>query len=342
MQISKRKVEDVSFIVLDNQKGMRITLSSFGASIYQLEVIDKYKRMESVVLTPIDLSDFYTSDGYFGKSVGRFAGRIDEARCVIDDKEYILEKNWNGINSLHGGYKGISFSNFDYQIKEQNEYVDVIFTFIELEDKLPGDVRYTITYRVMKDINEFTILFDAFSNKKTIINLTNHAYFNLSGDGKRTILDQKLKLYCDKYTNLNNNLITNSVNKVNKIMNFQFGHKIGKYIEDESLQNHKSFGYDHCFIKKDLNKDIIAILSDRKSKRRLTVYTSLPTVVCYSTNYPLPIDFNVNSTKINKYHAITLECQFIPNGINMNDEESALFEPNHHYNHYVRYHFDLI
>lgn len=342
MIITKRKIEEVSFIVLDNENGLRITLCSNGASIYQLEVIDKYNKMESVVLTPTNLNDFYTTTGYFGKSVGRFSGRIDDAKCIIDEKEYILEKNWNGINSLHGGYKGISFSNFDYKIIEQKEYVDVIFSFIELEDKLPGDVSYTITYRVMEKINEFTILFDAFSNKKTIINLTNHAYFNLSGDGKRTILDQKLKLYCDKYTNLNNNLITNSVDKVNKIMNFQFGHKIGKYIEDESLQNHKAFGYDHCFIKKDLSNDKIAILSDNKSKRRLTVYTSLPTVVCYSTNYPLNFDFNVNSTKISKYHAITLECQYIPNGINMVNEESALYEPNNHYNHYVRYHFDLI
>lgn len=342
MEILERKIENIKFITLDNKKGLRITLSSFGASIYQLEVIDKHNRLESVVLTPTNLNDFYISTGYFGKSVGRFSGRIDEAKCLIDDKEYVLDKNWNGINTLHGGNTGISFSNFDTQVIDNNDYVDVIFTFIELEDKLPGDVRYTITYRVMKEINEFSILYDAYSNKKTIINLTNHAYFNLSGDGKRNILDQRLQLFCDKYTNLNNNLITDSVDKVNKVMNFLRKRKIGKYIEDDSLQNHRAFGYDHCFIKKDLNDDKIAILQDNKSKRRLTVYTSLPTVVCYSTNYPPKIDFNVNTTKIAKYHAITLECQFIPNGINMNDEDSALFEANNHYNHYVKYHFDII
>ena len=127
MKITERKIENVSFITLNNEHGMNIILSTLGASIYQLEIADKHNHMESVILTPSSLNDFYYNDGYHGKVVGRFSGRIDEAKCVINDVTYNLDKNWNGINSLHGGNKGISFSNFDYKIKENNEnFYDVI------------------------------------------------------------------------------------------------------------------------------------------------------------------------------------------------------------------------
>ena len=169
MKIVERKIENVSFISLDNEKGMFVVLSTLGASIYQLEIADKHNHMESVILTPSSINDFYYNDGYHGKVVGRFSGRIDEAKCVINDVTYNLDKNWNGINSLHGGNKGISFSNFDYKIKENNENVEVIFTFLEKEDLLPGDVNYTITYKISKTELDFTILFNVMKLTFSII-----------------------------------------------------------------------------------------------------------------------------------------------------------------------------
>ena len=189
--------------------------------------------------------------------------------------------------------------------------------------------------------NEFTIYFNAASTKDTIVNLTNHVYFNLSGNGKNTILDHKLQLNCDTYTKLNNELITTSIDKVNKVMDFTKLHKISKYINDESLQNHKALGYDHCFIKQDIQNSTIAILKDEKSKRNLTIKTSYPSIVVYTCNYPSSFDFNRNRFKISKHHAICLECQFIPNGINMDNVNKAILKKDEVYNHYINYKFDI-
>ena len=341
MIINKKKIDDVTFISLDNEKGMFLNLSTLGAGIYQLEVVDKNNKRESVVLTPKNLDDYYTSTGYFGKCVGRFSGRIDDAKCKINGVEYVLDKNWNGVNSLHGGFNGISFKNFDYEVKEENDYVDVIFTYLEKEDQLPGDVNYIFTYRVMKNENDFTLYFNATTTKDTIVNLTNHVYFNLSGNGKTDVTNQKMQFFCDKYTRLNNNLITESVDKVNEVMDFTYLHEVGKFINDESLQNHQAKGYDHCWIKEDESEAKIAILQDDVSKRRLTVYTSYPAVVCYACCYPASFKFLEDLT-ITKFYSVCLECQYVPNGINMDNVDKAILKKGDTYNHYIRYHFDII
>ena len=343
MKIVERKIENVSFISVDNENGMLVVLSTLGASIYQLEVADKEGRMESVVLTPTNLEEFYTSGGYFGKCVGRFSGRIDDSKCTIDGVTYHLERNWNGVNALHGESKGISFKNFDYEIKENEDSVDVIFTYHETEEDihLPGDVDYKFTYTVSKQEKDILLTFNAKTNKETIVNLTNHAYFNLSGNGKRNAKDELLQLNCNKYTNLNNELITISIDPVNKVFDFTKKKAIGTDIYDESIQNHTAKGYDHCWIKTDESNPVIAIMEDKVSKRRLTVSTSYPAVVCYANCYPAECDFNVAATKIEQYHSMCLECQFVPNGINMDNVDKALLKPGEEYNHYIKYHFDL-
>ena len=254
--------------------------------------------------------------------------------------QYVLDKNWNDLHSLHGGKDGISFKNFDYEIKENKEYVDVIFKYLELENLLPGDVNYKITYRISFLKNEFTIFFNAISNKDTLINLTNHAYFNLSGNIKKTILDHKLKLNCDYYTDLDETLITKEIKPVDKIMDFRRFKKIGKDIFNPQIHDAAYKGYDHCFIRqnKSKNNDVIAILKDPLSKRKLTVKTSYPSIVCYTCNYPANI--TINGNKINQHQSICLECQYIPNGINMENVNKAIFKANEIYEEYITYQFD--
>lgn len=342
MIINVEQKEEVSFISLTNKSKMSVVLSTFGASFYDLIIPDKENNLESVILTPSRLNDFYNSTGYFGKTVGRFSGRIDNAMCEINGIKYSLDKNWNGVNSLHGGYKGISFVNFDYCIYQNDEYTDVVFTCVEKGNQLPGDVNYKITYRIMEFNNEIKLMFNANTTEDTIVNLTNHAYFNLSGNGKRDCLNQNIQFNCDKYTRLNNNLITISVDKVNDVMDFRKMHKLGEYIYDESLQKHTARGYDHCFIKENLSNPEIAIMQDDISGRKLTVKTSYPTLVCYSGCYPADCDFNKEGFKIKQYHSVCLECQYIPNGINMENEDKAILKKGEEYNHYINYSFDII
>lgn len=331
-------------IIVDNENGLELSLCSVGASIFDIKVIDKDNNLESVVIRPNSIENFIYHKDYYGKTIGRFAGRIDKGKCVINNKQYNIPLNWKNVGALHGGKDdAISHKVWNYKIESNNNYVDVIFTYKEAEHYLPGDINYKVIYRVYNFVNKFDILIEAIPNKETLINPTNHAYFNLSGNGKHTILNQNLQLFCNKYTRLNNELITLSIDEVNNIMDFKNAKKIGKDILDLSLQNHTSFGYDHCFIKEDENLDVIAILSDEISKRRLTVSTSLPSIVCYSTNYPdQSMDFNVLNNKLLKYHAITLECQYIPNGINMDNVNKAIYKENEKYSNYISYNFDIM
>lgn len=338
MKYDIRKIDDVAFIKIYKET-MEIVLCSFGASFYDIKTLDKNNNLDSIILTPKSLKEFYETDAYYGKTIGRYSGRIDKARCVINEKEYVLEKNWNGVNALHGGYKGISFQNFDYEIKEENEYLDVIFTYLEKEDLLPGDVNYEIIYRVYKDSNRIRVIFNATTTEDTICNLTNHVYFNLSGNGKRNCLEHNITFLCDKYTRLNNELITESIDYVNEVMDFRDNHKLGKYIYDESLQNHTALGYDHCWIKENLNKEEIASIEDEVSGRKVTVSTSYPAIVCYTGCYPKPYIFNGNY-KIEQYHSICLECQYIPNGINMENVDKAILRKGEKYSEFIEYKFN--
>lgn len=341
MEISKKYIEDVCFITIKNNSGMEVVLSSFGASFYDIKTVDKNGMLESIVLTPNNLEDFYFSDGYYGKIVGRFSGRIDDSKCVIDNTTYHLDRNWNGINALHGGFEGISFKNFDYEITEKNTSVEVVFTYLEKEKDLPGDVSYKFIYQIEKDKNEINLGLEATTTKDTLVNLTNHVYFNLSGNGVRDCKEQKLQLLCDKYTRLNNELITLSIDPVNEVMDFTSMHEIGKYIYDESLQNHIAKGYDHCFIKAEPNNPLVAIMKDDISGRRVSVYTSYPAIVCYGGCYPKDFAFNKEGFKIGQYHSMCLECQYVPNGINMDDVEKGILKTGEEYKHYIKYVFDI-
>lgn len=326
-------------IVLENEKSLRLVLSNFGASIYSIELKNQEGIYEAMTLHPADMENFYNPGDYHGKTIGRFAGRINKGLCEINSKQYTLDINWNGVNSLHGGFKGINGLVFDYELVEGSEYTDVIFRGLEKAGNLPGDVTYKVTYRVYNLTDDIDLYLEADTTEDTIVNLTNHVYLNLSGDCKDTILDHKLYLACDKYTRLNNELITITVDPVNEIMDFTDNHEIKKYINDDSLQNFVAGGYDHCFIKTDTSKDLIAVVTNPANGVSLSIETSYPTVVFYSGNFLDNYPFNKERLTNIKHQALCLEPQFIPNGINMSGEDSAILRKGEHYSQFIKYKF---
>lgn len=332
--------QNVSFITVNNNLGLEITLCTLGASIYDLKVKDKNDCLESIVVTPKDYNEFYTTGAHYGKTVGRFAGRIENGNLSIDGVDYKLLTNDGNGNSLHGGKYGLAFENFKYDIFEDYCSYRISFKYLELENDLPGDVAYKISYVISKEKNEFKIVFEALPNKTTLINLTNHTYFNLSGNLKNTILDQKLKLNCDRYTNLNDNLITKSIDNVNEVMDFRTNHAIGNFINDPSILNHKTNGYDHCFLKKELEDLQIAVLIDEKSNRRMEVYTDYPCIVIYTDNYPSEGPLLQKEAPHLKHDGICFECQYVPNGINMEGVEKGLVKANKTSKHFIKYLFN--
>ena len=340
MKINTENLLDINHIKLENECGMRIELSAYGASIYNIELLVD-NEFKSVVLTPTNLSDFRTNTSYHGKTIGRYSGRIDKGICQLNDKEFKLDINWNNVSSLHGGFNGLSSQVFDSNIEVNDDFTDVVFTLDNEVGILPGVAKYEIRYRLLNDKKELSVFFKAVSTEDTLMNLTNHTYFNLSGDCKSTILNHNLYLPCDKYTKLNNELITEQILPVNDIMDFTNNHEIGKYIEDSSLQNHKSRGYDHCFIKSNPDDDLTAILSDSQSRITMEMYSSYPAVVFYSGCYTDSFPFNKDKVANIKYHALCLEPQFIPNGINMDGVDKAILKANEEYSHYIRYEFKI-
>ena len=338
MKIEQITREGYKHVLLTNESGMKVELSCVGASIYDIFVPNKNNESVSVVLKPSDMANYKNS--YHGKTIGRFSGRIDKGLCTIDGKEYKLDINWGGVSSLHGGFNGLSSQLCEYTIDEQPDYTDVTFTYLEVEGMLPGDVCYEVVYRIMNNVNEITTYLNATTTKLTVVNMTNHTYFNLSGNCQKTILNHNLYLQCNKYTRLNNELITESIDDVTDVMDFRDGHLVGKYIEDESLQNHTSRGYDHCFMKEDESDDLLDIVSDSESGITLKISSSYPSVVFYSGCYPDSYPFNDDRITNIKYHALCLEPQFIPNGINMKDVEDGLLKPEEKYHHFIKYDFN--
>ena len=327
------KDKEVSFITVKNNKNLEVTLCTLGASFYRISYKGKNR-----IMTPISHEDFYNNKQYYGKLVGRFSGRIDDAKCTIAGKEYNLPRNWGGINSLHGGDKGISFENFNYIVKEEKETMDVIFTFTELENYLPGDVSYKVIYHVYKEKDTIKLEILANTTKETIVNVTNHAYWTLTS-GQRSIVDEILTLNCKYFGDLDNHLICKSIKEVTPVMDFTKGHEIGLNIEDPYLQKHTSFGYDHFFIKTDKDNPFVARLEDKEENVTLTIDTSYPAIVVYTDNYPTKMRYeNVNYE--GKYHAIALECQYVPNGINMDNVDKALLKPEETFNEYITYSFE--
>lgn len=338
MKIEQIKREGFDHILLENNKGMKVELSTVGASIYDIFVPNKKGENVSVVLKPSDMSNYKNT--YHGKTIGRFSGRIDKGLCNINGKEYKLDINWGGVNSLHGGFNGLSSQVCEYKINEGNEFTEVVFTYTEAEGMLPGDVSYEILYHIYNDRNDVITYLNATTTADTVVNITNHTYFNLSGNCQNTILNHNLYLQCSKYTRLNNELITLSIDPVNEVMDFRNNHNVGKYVEDPSLQDHKAKGYDHCFIKEDESNELLAILSDNESGISLKISSSYPSVVFYSGCYPDPFPFNDDRVDNIKYHALCLEPQFIPNGINMDGVNKAILRKGEKYSHFIKYSFE--
>jgi aldose 1-epimerase len=153
------------------------------------------------------------------------------------------------------------------------------------------------------------------------------------------VLDEILTLGCKYHGDLDMNLIAKSIKEANLVMDFTKGHAIGQYINDPYLQNHTSFGYDHFFVKTDSTKSFAAKLEDKEEGVTLTIETSYPAVVVYTDNYPTDMEYE-NVPHEEKYQAIALECQYIPNGINMEGVDKALLKPEEEYNEYISYSFE--
>ncbi|MFP7300088.1 aldose epimerase family protein [Neobacillus niacini] len=332
--------ESVMEYTLVNDAGMSVSCLNYGCIITKIMVPDKKGKIENVVLGFENLEDYIDLSPYFGSAVGRVAGRINKAEFELDGEVYQLTPN-EGPNHLHGGKQG--FHNVIWKtetIENENEAgIKFFYRSKDGEEGYPGNLDTTILY-LLNNQNELTISYEAVTDKKTIVNLTNHSYFNLSGNIKRDCSEHILQLESDRFLELGSDLIPTGrlVDVTNTPFDFRHGRLLMSGMKSDYPQNVLAGnGYDHplTFTKKGENT---VVLSEKESGRTLMVTTDQPCVVLYTSNQ-LEGPFSISGVRARNYLGVCLETQGLPDAINQPDFPSIVLIPEDVYRAQTKYRF---
>lgn len=317
-------------IELINRSGMEIVLTSYGAGIRSLRVPDRKGTLKEVVFTPENEKMYRYV--YHGKTIGRTAGRIENATFTIDGKSAELDKNNFSRDNLHGGKSGLNFRVFGYEILKSNEYCDVRFSYLspDGEGGYFGNVLIGVTYRIFERVCRVQILYSGKSDCRTLLNLTNHSYFNLSGDLFSSVEKQELYINASHYGELNERLIAEKIKPVDATMSFKTPHLIGNHIQDEALHTFTN-GYDHpYFLDNSGIETLAAYLKSYESGLKMEVRTSYPCIVFYSNGHKLK-NLVPDGVDYSLFSACCLECQYHPDGIHRASDHCGILDEDHPY-----------
>lgn len=318
---------------MKNSNGMEVCVTNFGGRIVSVMVPDKNGEMKDVVLGFGDFDGYKNNRSDFGAIIGRYGNRIAGGKFTLDRVAYTLRQN-NGENTLHGGPEGFQYRMFDI-VQLDSQTLECSYLSRHMEEKFPGNLQVTVTYKLTND-NAIDISYRATTDRATVVNLTNHSYFNLSGDPNKTVLDHIVYLDCDQFTETDDQLIpTGKIGKVaGTPMDFTKPTAIGDRINDSSFVAIKyGKGYDHNFI---FNKP--GDISNMGCKVicpstgiTLEVYTIEPAVQFYTGNF---LDGTLVGKKDITYQFRTgfcLETQHYPDSPNHPDFPTTVVRPEEEY-----------
>ncbi|HRR94387.1 MAG TPA: aldose epimerase family protein, partial [Bacteroidales bacterium] len=280
------KGKEVSLFTLTNTNGNVLKLSSFGARIIWIEVPDRNGKKENVTFGFDTFDGMINGDPYFGSVVGRYANRIAKGKFTLDGVEYSLALN-NGPNSLHGGPGGWHSVVWDGEEVKNSQSPAVKFTYHspDMEEGYPGNMHVEVTY-TWTDKDEIIIDYQCTTDKKTVLNITNHAYFNLQGAGNGDILGHELMINASRFVAVDSTLIpTGELRPVEGTpFDFKTPHTVGERIEEDYDQLKLGKGYDHTFVLDNVN-EVIATVYDPSTGRFMEVFTDQPGVQFYCGNF---------------------------------------------------------
>lgn len=330
--------KEVTLYSIQNEKGMKAEVMNYGAVLVRLMVPNKNGKLEDVVLGYDNLEQYFVNGCFFGSTIGPNANRIANAKFSIQGAEYLLDVN-DGANNLHS-HRENGYHKRMWDAKENGN--SVTFT---LEDDasmgFPGKKKCSVTYTLTED-NRLELSYHITADKETIINPTNHTYFNLEGHNGGTILDHEMKLYASRYTPVVPGAIpTGKLEAVTGTpMDFTEGHKIGERIDADFEQLSLTGGYDHNWV---LDGEagtlrLIAEVKAPKSGRHMKVYTDLPGVQFYAGNYIEREDGKEGAVYL-KRMGFCLETQYYPDTANRPEFPSAQYGPNKDYRSTTIYEF---
>ncbi|WP_100610099.1 aldose epimerase family protein [Confluentibacter lentus] len=326
----------VDKFILKNEKGMEISIITYGGIITSWTAPDKNGEYKDIVLG-FDSIHKYQMPGvpYFGALIGRFGNRIANAKFSLDGTEYTLAAN-DGKNHLHGGVKGFDKVVWTAAEESTDSTASLVLTYLskDMEEGYPGNLETKVTYTLSND-NTLDVVYEATTDKKTIVNLTQHSYFNLSGDFSKTILDHEITINSDKLVPVDATLIpTGQLTDVtNTPFDFRQAKTIGKDIGVKDEQLKRGGGYDHCWVLNNQNEGmrLAATAYDPTSGRLLEIATDEPGIQLYTGNF---LDGTLPSKQGGTYAHRTgfcLETQHYPDSPNQKDFPSVVLSPGENY-----------
>jgi aldose 1-epimerase len=331
--LKKLKDKDIFSHEFVNNNGASIAVTNYGATVTSIKVPDRKGHLTEITLGFDNIDSYIGSHPYFGSTIGRYANRIANGKFTLNGKQYILDCN-DGKNHLHGGYSGFDKAIWESEINK--EQLAMHYSSIDGDQGYPGNLDVYVTFKFNNN-NEFDICYRATSETDTIINLTNHTYFNLSGCSQN-ILGHELKIYANLYTPvLEGGIPTGEIADVSGTpMDFLKMTRIGQRINDDFEQLKLTGGYDHNYIpdKTGLCAEAIA----PESGITLQVFTNKPGLQFYSGNYLEGIAGR-DDVKYTKNFGFCLETQFFPDSPNKDNFPDCVLKKGEVYCYKTTYRF---
>ena len=327
---------------LTNKSGASVVLSSVGAAIVAINVPDREGKLADVVIGYPKPESYFGDGPCSGKCPGRYANRIALGKFTLDGVEYTLPVN-NGPNHLHGGPEG--FQNKDWESRQEGNAVEFMYFSADGEAGYPGNLKVVARYE-WDDDNRLQLTFTAQTDKATVINLTNHAYFNLDGEGSGTVLNHMLRLNASEFLPTSESLIPlgESVPVAGTPMDFVNAKPIGRDIKADFEPLRIAKGYDHCFVLDGWMPGQLceaAELWSEKSGRCVKIYTTQPGIQIYTGNYLEGCPEGMDGHVYHDYDAVALECQHFPNSPNKPDYPSTVLRPGETYEQAIIWQFGI-
>ncbi|MCH3976634.1 MAG: galactose mutarotase [Bacilli bacterium] len=323
-----------------NQLGMEVTFASVGAAIFDIRIPDQEGILKNVMVHPASLDDFEVSDAYYGKTIGRNAGRIKDGNFTLDGVHYHVEAATK--DGLHGGIDGLPYRDFAFIERHLADGEAVIFSYFspDMECGFPGNLSLKVTYKLFAKENRLDVTYSANSDQKTIANFTNHSYWNLNGGG--TILNHNLTIRSSLAGKVDKKIYPLGIFPVDEQMDFRMGKVIGKDIAEKDLVA-ISGGYDHPFVIDNPEDSSQPVASLKGDFMQMDIYSDYPALVFYSGNYPSREKMNVAAV-LGRYEALALECQIFPDAMNepFGQKETGILEADEEFHHQISYRFKLI
>ena len=338
--LAKSPKGEIAMYTLTNASGAKVTLSSLGAGIVSVIVPDKDGNLADVVLGYKDPASYIYDGPCAGKVPGRVANRIARGHFTLDGKEYTLEIN-NGPNALHGGPEG--FQNQIWDGSADGDTVTFTYHAKDGEEGYPGNMTVSATY-TWNDNNELSLKLTATTDKKTVVNLTNHVYFNLDGENSGTVLNHEMRLAASRYLPTDETQIpTGELAPVaGTPMDFTEFKAIGKNIKDDFEPLKIGKGYDHCWVIDGYEKGklkSVAELRAPKSGRSLEVLTTQPGMQVYTGNWLAGCPESISGGNYEDYDGVAIECQGFPDAPNKPSFPTSELNPGEIYDETIVFRF---